>query len=215
MERVTITTSDNHDIVGDYYSAQSSVGVLLLHMMPKNKKSWQYFAPILSGKGFKTLAIDLRGHGESSGGPEGYKEFSDDDHQQSIMDLEAGVSFLNNKGVSTNQIVLIGASIGANLALWYAAERSEIRQIVLLSAGDNYRGIIAQNYLNKLGFGQRVFFVSSQDDKSNADQNRKFAASMGTSIDVRLLIYESAGHGTDMFDKEQPDLSQEIVTWIK
>ena len=33
-------------------------------------------------------------------------------------------------------------------------------------------------------------------------------------VDKKTLIYKEAGHGTDMFDKEEPDLEEEIVSWL-
>src|SRR3989338_5627500 len=97
MERVSLKTSDNVDIVGDYYASQRWRGILLLHMMPADRQSWSGLAIELSKAGVDVLAIDLRGHGESAGGPEGYLDFSDDEHQQSILDVEAAVDFLRSE----------------------------------------------------------------------------------------------------------------------
>ena len=139
MEKVTLKTEDGLDIVGLYYLGPSSKGTLLLHMMPATKESWEEFAVKLQAEGYQVLAIDLRGHGESSGGPEGFRNFSDVDHQKSMFDIDAGIEFLEKKGAARNNLVLIGASIGANLALWSLTENKEIKMPVLLSPGLDYR----------------------------------------------------------------------------
>ncbi|TSC63142.1 MAG: alpha/beta hydrolase fold protein, partial [Parcubacteria group bacterium Athens0416_74] len=126
--KITLKTEDNLDIVGLYYPSPASKGVLLLHMMPATKESWNEFAPKLQSEGYQVLAIDLRGHGESSAGPEGFRNFSDLDHQKTIFDLDAGIEFLETKGVKQNNLVLIGASIGANLALQCLTEHQEIKK---------------------------------------------------------------------------------------
>jgi len=215
MERVTFTTSDNVTIVGDYYPGNSLRGALLLHMMPSDRTSWSSFATKLADRGYHVLAIDLRGHGESEGGPAGYKDFSDEDHQQSIMDVDAAAAFLSEKGIALDQLTLVGASIGANLALWYAAERHDIPVLVLLSAGFNYKGIKAEEYVAGLGSNQRVFFASSEDDEGNAEMNQQLSDQALHRTRAQYIKYQEAGHGTDMFSKEEPDLAREILSWIE
>ena len=43
-EVVNLNTKDGFEIIGDYYEADSDKGVLLLHMMPADRKSWIQFA---------------------------------------------------------------------------------------------------------------------------------------------------------------------------
>lgn len=227
MEKVILKTNDGVDIAADYYYAKPSRrGALLLHMMPADRKSWWDFALRLEDAGYRVLAIDLRGHGESSGppggeasGPDGYKKFSDEEHQKSTLDVEAGVLFLEEEGVEREHTVLVGASIGANLALWYAAEHPEIKRLALLSPGLNYRGIEAEPLARKLHEGQGALFVTSLDDVrsggSNTEMNQILYNLVPHHARKKLIIYKAAGHGTDMFGKEEPDLAGEILEWIQ
>ena len=80
MMRVVLTTSGAVTIVGNYYKGSADRGALLVHMMPATKESWGAFARVLEKQGYHVLAIDMRGHGESDGGPVGYKNFSDEEH---------------------------------------------------------------------------------------------------------------------------------------
>ena len=100
-ERVNLKTADGVNIAGDHHKGPTGgPGVLLLHMMPATKERWGGFASKLNGAGFGALAIDLRGHGESDGGPDGFRDFSDEDHQKSIMDARAAVDFQIAEGHS-------------------------------------------------------------------------------------------------------------------
>ena len=124
IEKVNILTTDGRKIAGNFYSVPNPRGWLLLaHMMPATKESWDNFAKSMQESGYASLAIDLRGHGKSSGGPDGYKSFTDAMHQASIYDLDAGWDFLKLRGAVPEKTALIGASIGANLALQFIARR--------------------------------------------------------------------------------------------
>ncbi|MDO8303438.1 MAG: alpha/beta fold hydrolase, partial [Sedimentisphaerales bacterium] len=137
-----LITSDKVKIACDYYPAPRVAGYLVLvHMMPATKESWKELAEQAAAVGFASIAIDLRGHGRSQSGPNGHEAFADEEHQQSIKDIEAATEFLKTQGAAPEDIILIGASIGANLCLWYLAEHPEFKKAVLLSAGESYRGI--------------------------------------------------------------------------
>lgn len=215
MEKISLKTSDNIDLSALYFPAASDKGALLLHMMPAVKESWQGLARRLQSEGYQVLAVDLRGHGESAGGPEGYKEFSQDEHEQSIMDVEAGVAFLEGKGAGPANLVLGGASIGANLALWHASEKNDVKKIILLSPGLNYHGIETEDLMAKLRPEQKVFIATSQDDDDNAAQSRRLIGLAPAGTQTKLTVYRQAGHGTDMFGKEEPDLEGEIINWLE
>ena len=221
MEKITLKTKDNLDIVGLYYPSLASKGVLLLHMMPAAKESWNEFAPKLQNLGYQVLAIDLRGHGESSAGPEGFRNFSDLDHQKTIFDLDAGIEFLETKGVKQNNLVLIGASIGANLALQCLTEHQEIKKAILLSPGIDYRGIKIEPLMSKLSSDQKVMLVGSNNDsESNNEVLQKIAsvASENVRPNITIIVYQRAGHGTDMLGQagaNEPDLEKTIIEWIQ
>lgn len=210
-EIVKLNTKDGFEIIGDYYEARGDKGVLLLHMMPADRKGWTKFAEKLQEKGFKVLAIDLRGHGESSGGPDGYKKFSDAEHQASGFDVGTGAEFLGNKGVKN--LHLAGASIGANLALKYLSEHPGAKSAVLLSPGLDYRGIKIIGLVKALKDDQAVFAVASEGDKYSFDSVNKLFEGLLLG-DLRMIkVFENAGHGTTIFEKE-PEFMDEIISWI-
>jgi pimeloyl-ACP methyl ester carboxylesterase len=212
METVKFKTKDGIEVVGDYYEAPDSRGALLLHMMPATRKSWTAFAPKLQQAGFKVLAIDLRGHGESQGGPNGYQKFSDEEHQASRLDVEAGAAFLKEKGVA--KLYLVGASIGANLALRYLAEHPDIKSAVLLSPGLDYRGVITDELVGKLKDNQAVYGIASEDDKYSFDTVKKLFEGIAISDKRAVRYFKNAGHGTEIFEKE-PQFMGEIVEWLR
>ncbi len=211
---VTIKTLDGIDIAGTFYDVpESKGGVVFLHMMPAAKESWDELARRFASDGYLALAIDLRGHGESEGGPNGYTKYTDEEHQKSILDADAAVKYLLAKGVAVDKVVLVGASIGANLALKYIADHPDFTTAILLSAGVNYRGIMTLPSAEALKPGARVFFVTSRDDNGNGEETQKIFSAIPKDVEKRLHIYEHAGHGTAMLEKESKlsDLIMEFV----
>ena len=208
-------TSDGVTIAADYLKPVGAASaVLLLHMMPATKESWQPLTELLNKKGLATLAIDLRGHGESTVGVGGreldYKKFSDVDQQTKKLDVSAGLEFLKREGFALPDITLVGASIGANLALQALAEHSEIKKAAALSPGLDYKGVVTKSLLEKIATDQQVFLIASEDDSYSADSARALAE---TNPRAKLKIYDRAGHGTNMWFS-QPALLPELVEWL-
>jgi len=216
-ERITFNTTDGIIIVGNFFAGPSpdTPTVLLLHMMPAIKESWDEFAEKLTEAGFQVLAIDLRGHGESTSTSDGreldFNKFFDKEHQDSILDTEAAREWLMKKGVPAEKIFIGGASIGANLALQYLAEHPEVQAAFLLSPGLDYHGIKTNLLIEKLTEKQQVFLAAAKDDAYSA-QTVNSLNEIGKSLKV-LKLYGSGGHGTNMF-VTHPELMEEIINWL-
>lgn len=232
-QRVELETQDNVSIVGDYYAPAlaSAKGLLLLHMMPADRTSWRQFAGKMQAAGWHVLAIDLRGHGESQGGPpvaslakggpNGYKSFSDAEHQASKFDVEAGAEFLKEalrsrfqRDSGNSELYLGGASIGANLSLQYLAEHSDVKAAFLLSPGLDYKGVRTEPATRSLGSGQAIYYVASRDDSYSADTIQKLFDITPPGVRKDIKFFENAGHGTTIFERE-PGFMDEIVSWIQ
>lgn len=214
IETVRFTTSDGVEIVGDYTGAGAGApAVLLLHMMPADRTSWRPFAEKLAQAGFGSLAIDFRGHGESTKQGDvrlNYKQFTDADHQASIHDVEAAIAFLESRGAV--KIAISGASIGANLTLQYLTEHPEVPAVILLSPGANYRGIKTEPFMRALASHQRVFLAASRDDEYSFETIQTLAAAK--QVGVTKAEFDGLGHGTTMFVKK-PELMDEVIEWLK
>ena len=215
-EKVSFNTEDGVTIAADYYAGEGNgSSALLLHMMPATKESWVGFAEVLLAQGFThVLAIDLRGHGESTdreGEHIDYKLFEDADHQAKIKDVEAAVAWLEERGARKDRLAVVGASIGANLAIVYGAEHNEIPAVAALSPGFDYRGVTTPDRVEMFADGQGLFLAASEDDTLSFETNRKLADIKTDSV---LKEYKEAGHGTTMFELE-PDLLGELVVWLK
>src|SRR6185436_38709 len=109
-ESVSFPTPDGGTIHGDVYGkGDRGVGVVLAHGGRFTRAGWAKQAEALAGAGFRVLAIDYRGEGESRGGP---KTRAADDGLR--FDVLGAVRYLKKTGAKT--VSIVGASMGADAA---------------------------------------------------------------------------------------------------
>jgi alpha-beta hydrolase superfamily lysophospholipase len=206
-ENVSMVSPDGLQLLGTFYPAAGAgpwPAVLLLHMLGSDREAWAEtgLPDALAGAGFAVLALDMRGHGDT-GGTRDWARAEDD--------LLRVWRYLVDRGdVDPRRIAIVGASIGANLALRMGAREPFIPTVVLLSPGLDYQGVTTADTLTNFA-GRPLLVVASSEDGYAADSSRTLAEQAGES--AQLLIYDGAGHGTNMFGP-QPDLIDVILDWL-
>lgn len=204
VQTVRLQTADEVTIVGTYYAppAGNAPGVILLHMVARSRQDWDPLARKLREAGYAVLAIDLRGHGDS-GGTQAWGRMP--------QDVVAAQVFISRQPeVDKGRIGIVGASIGANLALDYAASHGVVRSVVLLSPGLDYRGVRTERPMQD--YDRPVLIVASEEDQYAAESSRKLdSLAQGKH---QLQLYKDAGHGTQMLELE-PSLSELILSWLQ
>ena len=214
VQKISFITKDGVTIVANYYpNKEAKFAGILIHMRPKTKESFDDFAKFLQKQGYALLAIDLRGHGESVESIKGkldYNKFSEDEEKESINDIIAASNFLEKEGYPKDKQFLIGASIGANLSFQFLSENPQVKAIVLLSPGLNYRGVILENF-KKEGLGEKIFVISALDDEPAYIAGKTLKSWYSN---LNYLELPSGGHGTNLF-KNHPDLYDKILIWLR
>lgn len=205
-ERVEIEGIDGLKLVGTLYTPGDSPSpwpvVILLHMMWGDRSSWEDFAIQLTDAGYAVFTVDMRGHGDTGG---------ELDWELAGNDLQQVWNYLGARpDIDEDRMAVLGASIGANLALVTGADNSNARTVVLLSPGLNYAGVETRDPL--LTYGERpILIVASQEDTYAADSSGRLEEiALG---ETRLVMYQGAGHGLHMFDRE-PGLADLIISWL-
>ncbi|MFH1171181.1 MAG: alpha/beta fold hydrolase [bacterium] len=216
-EAIQFETEDGVTIHGTWRnnSAKAPWTALLLHMMPSDRTSWEEFSQELAQKNISSLAIDLRGHGESV--HQGsltlkYQAFTDQQHQESFRDVLGAHQWLFGHDVPEEKIIPIGASFGATLALQDLAVHPQLHFGVVLSPGMNYRSVDADPLVRKLLSHQSLLLVASKADTESA------AAAIEldriAQMPHELFLQDGSAHGTDMLTQED-FLGERIVNWLE
>ena len=205
--RVTLASRDGLTLVGTLTepAATPAPAVLLLHGLGRSRHDWDRFAETLAARGIVSLALDIRGHGES-GGP------APADLSIAVADAIAGLEFLARQAsVAAGRLAIVGASIGANLAVLAGAGDSYVRAIVLLSPGLDYRGLKIENAMRR--YGERAALIVTSQEDPYATRSAKVLATTGSTIGHELQVLDGAGHGAAMLDRV-PQLSSTVVDWL-
>jgi dienelactone hydrolase len=208
-QRVTIRTDDGFSLAATWYEAGARApAVILVHMLHKSRRDWDAVASSLASQGIAALAIDLRGHGESSGpAPEGETA----DYSVLVRDVIAARHYLSSRGDQPSHLGIAGASIGANLAVLEAAADPTVVSIALLSPSTDYRGLRIEAAMKT--YAKRPALLIASDDDAYASRSVKDLQKAGTGI-REALILNHAGHGTVMLGRD-PDLARTLVDWFR
>lgn len=200
--------TDGFTIYGDYYEGGEKA-IILIHMLGSDRSAWGTLPKELNAAGYTVLNIDLRGHGKSVGrGPmrTEWPKFTEDDFSGMASDVEGAKDFLKER--RKKQFAIIGASIGANVALNFAYE-VPIDALVLLSPGLDYRGLRTEGSMN--GYSGKVLLIASEDDREAAGAARTLEKIGNAKKETK--IFGSGGHGTDML--KQNEITEFVFGWIE
>jgi len=213
-----LQTSDGWRVAAWYWApaGAKAPGVILLHMRGKDKSSWGDMPNKLMAEGYAVIAIDLRGHGETldpQGRQVGLNALTEADYQAMLNDVAAAHTFLAGQdSVDGDRVALIGASIGANLAIMYAASDKRVRTVVALSPGLDYFGLKPLDYLE--GYDRRaLYLIASEGDK--AAYEACLAIKDATAADpVSFRPFSGRDHGTNLLSANEGLDATIISGWL-
>jgi dienelactone hydrolase len=168
--------------------------VLLLHGIARQKEDWDAFATFLQERGFGAAAVDLRGHGETGGAVDWALAEGD-----VLAALDALAAMPDVDGM---RVFIMGADIGANLALRACATSAECAGAVMVSPGLDYRGVTVTDALTVLPEGKPIFIYASKADTYSAESARTLYEQAGEAAYFEL--FGGGAHGVDLLEAQRP-----------
>lgn len=203
---VTFNSGDGTQLAATLYepSSRPSPAVVLVHMLGRSKDDWQDVAERLEDAGIMVLALDLRGHGRSSGSMAMLPPM--------VGDVASAVAWLAARpNARPGSIAIVGASLGANLAALAAADLPSVHALVLVSPSLDYRGLrLDAATMKKIGARPTLMLASMQDPY--ALRTLRELMTEGSGREQRLS--NAAAHGTNLLAADS-DLARALVEWLR
>jgi len=194
---VEIESSDGWTLAGTLWQDdEGAPSVLLLHQCNADRSMYEELGGKLADAGFRVLAIDFRGFGESQG---------DVVRDSFPEDVEAAYQFLSEG--DGDVFGALGASCGGSEVIKIANAHPEIRRLGFLSAG--LSAIDKRDAMQLTS--QAMLFIAAKGDPRAAE-------SAGTVVyrirsRGKLLLYDGDAHGYPLFEQD-PELIGKIVDWF-
>lgn len=209
-ERIEFASEDGTQLVALYYPPEvgPAPGILLMHQMGASKADWQPLVDRLRAQrpGLALLAVDFPGHGESDG------TISD---EAALAAARAAVQELRDRAeVDDAQVILVGASIGADAAVDACGEGCV--GAVSVSPG-GFLGVPYDEALAALrGRDVPVLCLAAEGDGSAA---RTCASGQAVGLsDYEVHIYDGGLHGNPLVADSSavpgPAPVERIVGWL-
>ncbi len=184
---VRLSTADGKSLSAVSYGAGEK-GVLLIHDAKRDASDWENFADRLSSNGFRVLAVDLRGHGASKAAADPLGEA---DWLSMVDDVDAGAAWLQSKGAKS--VSVVGAALGANLALNAASDNEVITNVVMLSPGLNIQGVKVGSAIS--AYGERpLMLVADKGDAVSAKAATLLDGKAAGKKQLELVDGGASGH---------------------
>ncbi len=201
QQQVSFSTQDGGVVHADVYGSGDR-GLVLAHGGRFTKESWTEQMPAFLNAGFRVLAIDFRGRGQSRG-PQ-----SKSGEEGAEYDVLAAVRYLRKTGAKT--VAIIGASFGGEAAADASidAEPGEIDRLVLLAAWTDRPP-------EKIK-GRKLFIVARDDANEDGLRLPRIRANYEKASGPKeLLILDGSAHAQFLFATDQRDrLLHEILRFL-
>ena len=159
------------------------------------------------------LAIDSRGHGESTNLGT-WQNFDMGQYKDMRNDVLSAKSYFASNHPTVKQYYVVGASIGSTAAILAGAQDSNVVKIAMLSPGMEYKGVNIERAVDD--YQKKLLIVAASGDAYSANSAMEIN-DISPSQKV-LKIYGGSAHGTDLFAATEDDfepLSDVLIDFLK
>jgi len=174
VEEIYLESKSGNKVHTIFYKRETPIAtIFILHGNARNLQGWSHTARKLHDLGFQTFMMDYQGFGNSEGKPS---------HKNVIADAQIAFDYLlNRKEVQSTKIIVLGFSLGGNLAVRIASDNADkIDALAIEGAFTGHRAIA-------IGVGPRLLKFVPFLLAKNAINGKKLIAS----IDLPKLIIHS------------------------
>lgn len=214
-------TTDAWEIHGTIYFADRdspSTAIILLHEAGGDRSSFDSFVPALHEQmpDADIFVMDARGHGESTN-LRTWDTFVSGDFKAMKNDVGAAKTYLQVKRPTLKTFYLVGASIGSTTAINYAAGDVDMKKVVMLSPGMEYKGVDISESAERY---TRSLYVAASFGDEYSRNSAETLSGISRSGEKEVKIYYDAGdaHGLELFaatENSDDPMMEQVISWLK
>jgi pimeloyl-ACP methyl ester carboxylesterase len=199
---VSFPTQDGGVVFADIYGSGSGA-LVLAHGGQFDKESWEKQARVLVQSGYRVLALDFRGYGDSKGPND-----ADPKDGPLYLDVLAAVHYLHRTGAKT--VSVIGGSMGGAAAgdACIVSRPGEIDRVVMLGAAPDMPA-------NKLHC-PALFIVARDDTSGSGPRLPGIRAQYELAPQPKkMVILDGSAHAQYLFGTDQSErVMHEILSFL-
>ncbi len=217
-EEAVIIENDGWVLKGAYRFPQTRAikpAALLLHSAAGDKSEYDVLSAALAARDVSSLALDLRGHGESINLGKFEEPYADNLHinENVYRDVIAALEWLAAQpDVDANALAVVGASYSGEAAGFALREGGPKAVAYMMLSPGNFSDV---SIAAAEASGARWQFIRSENEgpasKPHIDALFEALEEQGPSLERRVL--SGSGHATELFEA-RPELSDEMADWI-
>lgn len=211
-----------------YPGSDPGVGVVLVHQLGSNRSEWGgLLARLQAGRAVTALAIDLRGHGDSTTSPRDervtWESFGTDRERWAgaALDVVAAVQYLRTAGAQ--RVVVVGSSLGGSAAMLAATGSlgaytlpagAEVDAVAIVSPGVSYRGLDLRAPMRMYLATQRPLLLLAGDrDEAAVEAVAQFAPRSTARVEAEVFAASQA-HGVALCNAV-PARWERVDAWVR
>ncbi len=221
------TAKDGFNMTGNIYLPKVTAKgkkvpiVILLHAIGSSKENWDNLPNMILEKGYACLALDLRGHGQStlskSLKQRSWMYFTTKDYAKYPSDVLFAIDAIKaeySKKIDTNRIIFVGNNIGASTSVLAASKLnrcgSPVKSIVMISPKITIKNLFMPIELVHFGNHPILIFTNKNiiSGYNEALEIKKYAQGK---CDLKAL--NSSGMGASLY-KSTPSIKTDTLNWI-
>lgn len=182
--------------------------VLLVHAFSRERKDLAPLADELGARGFSTLAVDLRGHGESvwkGGARIGLSPSLQTSSSAFPRDVEAACAWLRSRA---SRVGVVGLSLSGNLAALATATGWADAGVAVSAYAERLPALAGSRPTAARG----LLVLASETDPGRAESARTLDAAGRDPKAV--VVFPGAAHALDLLTFE-PDAKKAAIEWLE
>lgn len=206
-----------HGTLYESKNGEPTKAIILAHMLGEDRTSYPIsFIEDLHGEvpDALILAIDLRGHGESTNIGT-YDKLDTSQFMDMRNDILGAKPMIEDDYPTVKEYYVVGASIGSTAAIMASRMESDINKLALISPGMEYKGVDITRAADD--YSRDLLLVASSGDSYSVSAASQIEG-LSPSTHITKKIYGGSAHGTDLFDATKSDaepLDRLLIDFLK